>query len=186
MNFETEYMKTLPTIKRFAKKFSKATNIPPEEYESAMCEEFSKKYFKYDGRISFSAFIKPILNQCASRVAERKERKFYDNVLHVDGIQDDEGNATFEFVDENDVEKLALDRIEKGSDKLSLIQALVKDADEFTVVAVKLILEKPNASLNSIAKEMSVHPQTLSRKITRLARNYDQSRFGDLAQYLAV
>lgn len=186
MKFEDQFNKTKPIIKLFAKRYSKATNIPVEEFESALCEEFSKKFRCYDGRIKFTSFIKPILTQCATRVAARKERKFYDNIVHVDGLQDEEGKEVFEFADENLTDQIALERIEKSPDKLQLIQALTEKADEFTVAAVELILEKPNASLNSIASEMGVHHETLKRKLKRLAKNYDQSRFGDLSQYLAV
>lgn len=186
MKFEQQFNRTKPTILLFAKRYSKATNIPVEEFESALCEEFSKKFDRYDGRIAFSAFIKPILAQCAKRVAERRERKFYKNVIHVDGLVDDDGDDMFEFVDENNIEEVALDRIEKSPDKLSLVRALLEKSDEFTVVAVELILSKPDASLNSIAAEMGVHHETLNRKLKRLAKNYDQSRFGDVSQYLAV
>lgn len=185
MKFEQQFNKTKPTILLFAKRYSKATNIPIEEFESALCEEFSKKFDGYDGRITFSAYIKPILTQCATRVAERRERKFYRNVVHVDGLVDDDGDDMFEFVDESNVEEVALNRIEKSPDKLSLVRALLEKSDEFTVVAVELILAKPNASLNSIAAEMGVHHEMLKRKLRRLAKNYDQSRFGNLSQYLA-
>ena len=148
MNFEEQFNRTKPTIKFFAQKFSKATNIPVEEFESAMCEEFSKKYERYDGRISFDAYIKPILNQCAHRVAARKERRFYDNVIHVDGMQDEEGNEVFEFADENTAEEVAVEN-EKSSDKLLLIRALVEKSDEFTVAAVQLILKNPDTSFKA-------------------------------------
>lgn len=186
MEFEKQFNRTRKIISIFSKRFSRATNIPVEEYESAMCEEFAKKYEGYDGRISFDAYIKPILHQCAQRVAARKERKFYDNVIHIEGFLDEEGNAMFEFADDNTAEEVALERIEKSPDKLLLIQALTNKADEFTVAAVNLILEKPNASMRSIAEEMGVHHSKVTRCITRLAKNYDSSRFGDVAQYLAI
>ena len=186
MGFEEQFNRTKPVIDLFAKRYSKATNIPVEEFESALCEEFSKKFEHYDGRIKFTAFIKPVLSQCALRVADRKERKFYDNVIHVDGLQDEDGEDLFEFADESRTDELAIERIEKGPNKLQLVRALVEKADEFTVAAVELILKNPDASLNSIAAEMGVHHETLSRKLKRLAKNYDQSRFGDLSQYLAV
>lgn len=186
MKFETQFNKTKKTIEVFSRRFSKATNIPVEEYTSALNEEFSRKFERYDGRIPFDSFIKPILHQRAQRVAERRERKFYANVIHVDGLVDDEGESLFEFADEGSVEEIALDRIEKAPDKLLLIQDLLEKSDEFTVAAVKLILEKPNASLNSIATEMGVHHTKVGRSLKRLAKNYDPSRFGDLSQYLAV
>lgn len=186
MNFEKQFNRTKKIILIYSKRFSKATNIPIEEYESALCEEFSKKYERYDGRIPFDTYMKPILHQCAQRVAARKERKFYDNIIHVEGLVDEEGNAVFEFADKNTAEDVALKRIEKSLDKMQLIQALTSKADEFTVAAVNLILEKPNASMRSIAKEMGVHPSKVTRSISRLAKNYDSSRFGDLQQYLAV
>lgn len=186
MDFEKQFNKTRRTILIFARRFSRATNIPKEEFESAMCEEFSKKYDGYDGRISFEAYIKPILHQCSQRVAARKERKFYDNVIHVDSLVDEDGIAVFEFADKNTAEDVAIKRIEKSPDKLLLIRALTSKADEFTVAAVNLILEKPNASMRSIAEEMGVHHSKVTRCISRLAKNYDSKRFGDVSQYLAV
>jgi len=186
LKIEEQFNKTKPIIELFAKRYSKATNIPVEEFESALCEEFSKKFGSYDGRIKFTAFIKPILVQCAMRVAARKERKFYDNIVHVDGLQDEDGSDMFEFADENLTDQVALERIEKSPDKLTLVRALIEKSDEFTVAAVELSLKNPDASFNSIAAEMGVHHETLKRKLKRLAKNYDQSRFGDISQYLAV
>lgn len=186
MKFEEQFNKTKSLILLFSKRYSRATDIPVEEFESALCEEFSAKYERYDGRIPFNAYIKPILTQCAARVASRGEKRFHGNVLHVEGLLDEDGSEMFEFADENKLEDIVLERIEKSPDKLLLVRALTEKADEFTVAAVELILLKPNASLNSIASEMGVHHETLKRRLKRLAKNYDESRFGDLSQYLAV
>ncbi|WP_336638432.1 winged helix-turn-helix domain-containing protein [Lysinibacillus fusiformis] len=186
MNFEKQFNRTRKTISVFSKRFSYATNIPIEEYESAMCEEFAKKYYKYDGRIPFDAYIKPVLHQCAQKVASRKERKFYDSVIHVDGIIDEDCNPKFEFVSDVDIENEVVSPIKKCEDKLQLIHALISQADDITTAIVNHMLENPNASMRSIARDMGVHPSKISRCITRLAKNYDSKRFGDVSQYLAV
>lgn len=186
MKLEEQFNSIKPIVKEYAERFSKATDIPKEEYESALYEEFALKVNRYDGRIAFSAFIKPILNQRALRVAARKERRFYENVTFIEDLVDDEGNPTYSFEDDSKTDDIAINKIEKSPDKLQLIRALTEKADDFTVAAVSLLLSKPNASLTSIATEMGVNHTTLKRKVQRLARNYDQSRFGDLQQYLAV
>lgn len=185
MNIEDRFNKTKPIIAMYAMRFSKATNIPVEEYESALCEEFAEKAEKYDGRIPFTSYIKPKLNQRAMRVAERKERRFYDSIVHAESIVDEQGNVSFEFADSIDVAEIAVNNIEISPDKLPLIRALMEKADDFTVAAVDLILSNPNASLNSIATEMGVQLIQLKRKLKHLAKNYDQARFGDISQYLA-
>lgn len=188
MNVEEQFNIAKGIIALYARRFSKATNVPIEEYESAMCAEFADKAPKYNGKISFKAYIKPILNQCALRVADvkRKERRFYDRVVHVDGLLDENGSPEFEFADSTKVDVQALEQIEKTPDKRELIEALVVNADEVTVAAVGLMLRNPNASLNSIATEVGIHHEILKRRLRRLAKNYDQTVFGDLSQYLAV
>lgn len=185
MNIEEQFNKVKPIIAMYAERFSKATNIPAEEFESAMCEEFATKVDKYDGRIPFTSYIKPKLNQCSQRVASRKERKFHGNIVHADSIVDEEGNQVFEFADSINVEDYAISNIEKSPDKLPLIRALTEKADDFTVAAVHLILSNPNATLNSIATEMGVQQIQLQRKLRKLAKYYDPSRFGDISRYLA-
>lgn len=185
MNFEEQFNKTRRTISEYASRFSKATNIPVEEFESAMCEEFAKKAKMYDGRIPFTAYIKPILNQCSQRVASRKERKYYDNIIFVDGLSDEDGNPTFEFESSINVELEATEPIKKCEDKRQLIHALLESADEITTAIVDRMLENPDATRNSIAAELGIHHQIVERKLKRLAKYYDETRFGDISQYLA-
>lgn len=187
MNFEQHFNSMRPFIHQYARKLSLATSIPIEEYESAMCEEFYAKYDKYDGRISFNAYIKPKLQQKARRTSKLKKFEYYRKITRLEVHTDNDGREIErEFADSIDVSEEARARIEKSPDKLQLIRALSEKADEVTVAAVNLMLSKPNASLNSIATEMGVHHETLKRKFRRLAKNYDPSRFGDLNQYLAV
>lgn len=187
MNFEQQFNSILPFIKFYASKLSIATSIPKEEYESAMCEEFYEKYDKYDGRISFNSYIKPILQQKARRTSELKKFEFYRKTVRLEDYVDSEGKETpQEFADSIDVSEEARMRIEKSPDKLQLIRALTEKADDFTVAAVNLLLSKPNASLTSVATELGVNHTTLKRKFQRLAKNYDSKRFGDVSQYLAV
>lgn len=186
MNFEKQFKKTKPIIQGYAKRYAKATGIPREEYESALCEEFAKRAMIYDGRIPFTAFIKPILTQKALKVASRKERKFYDNVLHTDGMIDEDCNPTFEFISEVDIEKEVISPTKKCADKLQLIHALTSQADEITTAIVKRMLENPDATKNSIATELGIHHQIVDRRLRRLAKNYDEKRFGDVSQYLAI
>lgn len=188
MTIEEQFNKTKPTIALYAKRFSKATNIPVEEYESAMWEEFGKKAERYDGRVSFSAYIKPILNQCSQRVASRREKKFYSNVVHAEGISDEDGNPSFEFESEINVEIEAIESLEptkKCEDKRQLIHALLESADEITTAIVNRMLENPDASRNSIAAELGIHHEIVTRRLKRLAKHYDQARFGEISQYLA-
>lgn len=187
MEFTEKLNKTKPLIHILAKRFSRATNIPYEEFVSALFEEFYEKYPKYSkDKGEFKKFAKVILTQRAKRVATRKERLFYANVVHIDGQVDEEGNQTFEFSDDTvNVEQTAISNIEKSPDKLPLIRALLEQADDFTIAVVNRKLENPNATNNSIATELGVDHKKVDRCLRRLARNYDQSRFGDISQYLA-
>lgn len=188
MNFEEQFNKTKPTIRWYARCFSNSTNIPYEEYESALYEEFGDKFDAYDGRITFTAFIKPILRQRALRVADkrRKEGKFYNNLYYIDGESDEDGNPTFELAGEVNIEEEVVSPKKKCEDKRQLISALLSSADELTTAIVTQMLKNPDASRKSIADRLGIHHQVLTRKLSKLAKNYDQSRFGDLSQYLAV
>ena len=128
MEFEQQLNNAIPLIKLLSRKYSRATNIPYEEYMSALYEEFHKKFDSFDQvKGEFGKFAKVILTQRALRVADhkRKERKFYDNVLHIDGQVDEDGDPTFEFEDTViNVQDTAIENIEKSPDKLQLIRAL--------------------------------------------------------------
>lgn len=187
MNIEEQFNKTKPIIREYSRRFSKATNIPYEEFESALCEEFGAKFERYDGRIAFTAFIKPVLHQRAARLADkrRKEGRFYENIYYIDGESNEDGNPTFELAGDVDVEEEVVSPKKKCEDKRQLISTLLSSADELTTAIVTHMLEDPNASKKSIADKLGIHHQLLTRKITRLAKNYDQTVFGDLSQYLA-
>lgn len=189
MNFNQQLNKAIPLIKLLARRYSKATNIPYEEFVSSLHQEFYEKFETFDNmKGEFSKFVKVTLTQKAQRIADpkRKERQFYDKILYIDGQVDDEGEPIYEFEDELvNVQATAISNIEKSPDKLQLIRALIEHADDFTIAVVNRKLENPNATSNSIATEMGVDHKKVDRCIRRLSRNYDPSRFGDISQYLA-
>jgi hypothetical protein len=188
VEFNKKLNSVKPLIQLLSHRYSSATNIPVEEFISALHEEFFLKFNSFDeSKGDFRKYAKVVLTQRAIRVATRKEWRFYSNLFYADGQVDEENNPTFEFEDTKvDVQTTAIDNIEKNSDKWQLIRALTERADDFTMAVVNRILENPDASNNSIARELGVDHKKVDRCLRRLARNYDPSRFGDITQYLAI
>lgn len=200
MNFEQQFNKFQAYIKTLSRRYSAATGIPYAEFESALNEEFFLKFEGYkEGAGKFSAYMRVVLTQRASREANRKERKFYDAIEYIDGQAQENGDgeeaATLEIPSEYDLEGNEvirqghnLIRLHKktDADKRQLINALVENSDSLTTAIVNEYLVTTDARPTAIGKTLGIHHEIVSRKLRRLARNFNESQFGKINDYLAV
>lgn len=193
MNFNKQFNKFYPILEEIAKRYARTTSVPYEEYESSLSEEFYLKYNDFDPkkRNNFNAFMRVVLTQRASRVANRAEGSFYDRITYLEtpsnDIDSDEDDNDFEIASEWDLEEHVISNLEKKTDedKLQLINALIRKTDSTTKLIVDEYLRSEYARPTAIGKSLGIHHQTVIRKISRLSRNFDESKFGDIDAYLA-
>lgn len=190
MNFEQQFNSFYPILVGISKRYARTTSVPYEEYESALSEEFFLKYesFDPDVRDNFNAFMRVVLTQRATRVANRRERDFYDNVVFYEGFDEDGEDEGFDVVSdwkmENHVEDLKA--IKTDADKLELISALTETSDSVTKKIVREFLSNENANPTAIGKALGIHHQVVIRKLGYLSRNFTENKFGEVGAYLAV
>lgn len=191
MRFEDQFNSFYPTILAIAGRYAKTTNIPFEEYESSLCEEFYLKYNSFDPNRSsnFNSFMRVVLTQRASRVASRRERRFYDNVIFYESLTFDEDGESQEFdlPMDWDLEDRVISEMEKktDADKRQLIDALTANTDPLTTAIVNEYLNNLDATFTSVGKKLGIHPQTVKRKLAYLSRKFNENLYGEISAYLA-
>ena len=192
MNFEKQFNSFYPTLKNIARRYSRATDIPYAEYESSLCEEFYLKYAAFDPEKnpSFEGYMRVRLTQRATRLAGRKERRFYDNAYFYEGQAVDEEieDPEYELADEFDLEEhvITQEELKTDEDKLQLINALTKETDDATKAIVQEYLRGEHARPTAIGRAVGIHHQVVRRKLNSIARNFTESKYGKLDAYLAV
>lgn len=186
MEFNKKFNSFYPVLISIAKRYSRSTAIPFEEYESSLCEEFYLKYesFDSDRRDNFNAFMRVVLTQRATRLANRREREFYDNVEFYEASTFDEDGEEQEFdiPSDFDLEDHVIKKTDE--DKRQLIQALAGKADSITQKIVNEFLKGEHASPTAIGRALGVHHQVIARKLTYLSRNFNENEFGEIDSYL--
>lgn len=192
MNFNKQFNSFYPILVAISRRYAAGTDIPFEEYESSLSEEFFLKYEGFDPNKSdnFNAYMRVVLTQRASRVANRSERKFYDNMVFFESEQENEEGEVQEFDIplEWDLEEHVIKKLESKTDddKRELINALVKETDSITKKIVTEYLRNEDAKPTGIGKALGIHHQTVIRKLSYLSRNFDEREFGEIDAYLAV
>lgn len=190
--FEKKFNNFYPTLKRIARRFSKTTPVPYEEFESSLCEEFFVKYedFIESRNSSFSGYMRVRLTQRAIREAKRSEGKFYRGIEYIETrtfINEDGDEVVEDFEDNFDLEKHVVECLYRktDADKRQLINALSENADPDTKRIVSEYLRSDDARPTAIGKALGIHHQTVIRKLKYLSREFDENKFGELDAYLA-
>lgn len=189
--FEKLYMEERKSILMAAKKYSRELHIDLHEIESLLNFEFWKAYNDYDeslGKVTFKTFYSRRLKQRALDAYRKRERKFYESAERIDRLryenEDDENAATFEVVDEFNLEEHVTKK--KRADQRKLIDSLLNGADETTTAIVEAFLAHPNPNATAIAKELGCHHSKVIRALNRLAGKFSTKQFGDYHDYLVA
>lgn len=113
-------------------------------------------------------------------------------IKSLDGMTEEEGEdkpSNIAVVESNySLEDDVLQR-NKEADQRQLIDFLTQTAksDTTTMIVVEAYMQAPlSASRNEIAKYIGIHHEVIKRRLTALSRYYDENRFGDRRDYLAV
>jgi len=119
----------------------------------------------------------------------RKRKRERTRQRSLDAMTDtDEGAATPKILrSDYNLEEDAI--ITKEADHRQVIDFLVRNGkpDATTSAIVEAFRNAhPSATRNEIAKEMGLHHNVVKRKLTALSRRYDESRFGDIRDLLAI
>lgn len=192
MEFEKQFNSFYPILLAISRRYAAGTDIPFEEYESSLSEEFFLKYEGFDPEINnnFNAYMRVVLTQRASRLANRRERKYYDNVVFYEtGKEDGEGEIQeVDFPLEWDLEEHVIESLETktDADKRELVNVLTKKIDSVTQKIVAEYLRNEDATPTGIGNKLGIHHQTVIRKLSYLSRNFNEREFGEIDAYLAV
>jgi DNA-directed RNA polymerase specialized sigma24 family protein len=85
---------------------------------------------------------------------------------------------------ECDTERDALIK-KKRAEQLSLIDSILEPSQDSVTSDIVTLFPRYD-SANALAKALGVHHTVVSRKLRALSRNYDERKFGDIHDYLAV
>jgi hypothetical protein len=176
-------------IRKLSLKSSIMYNIPENEFRSYLNNRFwiAIKTFESGNGANFNTWFYYNMRQGISRVVRSKLRKVYSlEELTLDSSTD-EGDFT-----EKD-KLIALHRTEETvfniktkEDQRQLISFLT-DPDKVDEITTLIVINFDKFdSITALGKALGIHHETVKRKLRKLARNYDESIFGDYSDYLAV
>lgn len=172
MTFEERYEKFKPVLMSIARRYANSSPIPIEEYESALNEEFFMRYDEFDERRNnnFGAFMRVILTQKATRIATRKERKYYDSIEYIDlpDESDEETKYPMELVSDVDVEEQIFD--------VMFVEEQLAKADDETRRILEVFFAEPNASFREIARQLGMNDKLVKRRLLAVARDVKEAR----------
>lgn len=148
-------------------------------------DELLKCIEVYDGRGDFINLLNRHIWRKRNDVYKvAKGRKKYTAVIPE--IENDDGTeaATFDFVDDFNLEEHVLSK--RKTDQRQLIGFLVNGEDETTTAIVEAFLNHPKPTATAIAKELGCHHSKVIRALNRLAGKFDTKQFGDYHDYLVA
>ncbi|MDR9852951.1 sigma factor [Paenibacillus sp. VCA1] len=186
----------LPTIRAISYANSRSTGIPKEDFESELCEATWNALRSYDPNkgCSTKTWVMRHIKQATCRLIKSKHGTHYRRVrivLDAPFPDDPDSSQTTQLTDNVTTEEDFFARKhKKEADQRQLIDSLVHSGSEApdatTTAIVEAFLAQPSASDAAIAKSLGIHPETVKRKLRKLARRYDANRFGNIYDYLAV
>lgn len=166
--FEERFTALYPAIAELSRKYARGTNVPSEEYESYLCEEFIKvdKAFDPSKNDSYRAFVISMLDVKAKTIAnpKRAERRFYDSIQYIDlpDVADEETQYPSELVSDVDIESTVFD--------VMFVEEQLAKADAVTRKVLAAFFADPHASLRDIEKATGVPRMTVKRKLEAAAK----------------
>lgn len=166
MTFEERYEEFKPVLLSISKRYARSTPIPVEEYESALSEEFFIRYSDFDSRRNnnFGAFMRVVLTQKATRIASRKERKFYDSIVTIDEPDGDDEETKYpvELIADVDIEQEIFD--------VMFVEEQLAKADDVTRKILVEFFADPHVSFREIARKLGLHDKLVKRRLESVAQ----------------
>lgn len=192
--FNKLYNDTKRTIHNMSVKYHKRSGVPVDELTSQLNEELWFAYRDYDE--SKNAKLMTWVNGCLTRraidVIREREGSYRRTVTHSveppDSLEEFSNTVTSDIDSGVRTEEIVLERL-KEADQRQLIDSItrsVKTDTTMTSIIAAYETAHPSASPNAIAKTLGIHHETVNRKLRKLGRQFDSSRYGDIRDIIAV
>ncbi|MBX6360519.1 MAG: sigma-70 family RNA polymerase sigma factor [Acidobacterium ailaaui] len=187
-NFEEAFQSFEKVLDATARKFSADFKEDYSEVRSLVNFEFWEAWKDYDdnvGCVSFETFVSRRLKFRVIDFFRSKERQFFRGLDRLEGMP---SAATFDIPDKFDLLDDLINRFESRTDddKRQLINILIKDSDSLTTAIVNEYLNDSKANPRKIGRKLGVHHVTVTRRLKKLAKNFDQTKYGNIESYLEV
>lgn len=166
--FDERFIAVYPRITAISGRFARTTNIPSEEYESALCEEFINIDKAFDAKVnnSYSAFVGAMLETKAKRLADatRKDRRYYDSIKPIDlpEADDEETKYPVELIADVDIEQEIFD--------VMFVEEQLAKADDVTRKILVEFFADPHVSFREIARKLGLHDKLVKRRLESVAQ----------------
>lgn len=168
MTVEERFKLIYPRIQKLAGKYSATTQIPYEEFESDLSFEFMAIDKGFDPKVnnSYSAYMGAMLDLKAKRMcgADRKERRFYDNVSYAEEMVQNEVGEEFPYEFEADVD------IEEEIFDVMFVEEQLAKADDVTRKILVEFFADPHVSFREIARKLGLHDKLVKRRLESVAQ----------------
>lgn len=165
--FDERFIAVYPRITAISGRFARTTNIPSEEYESALCEEFINIDKAFDAKVnnSYSAFVGAMLETKAKRLADatRKDRRYYDSIKPIDlpEADDEETKYPVELIADVDIEAQVFDEL--------FVEEQLASADNETRSILEIFFADPYVSYREIASRLGLNDKLVKRRLQSVA-----------------
>jgi len=132
-------------------------------------------------------FARSINNRFKSLLRKVRTRRNYET-LESTLNNDEEDAATFEIVDEFNLEEEVIEGItrKKKNDQRQLIEFLVRGENERTTAIVQTYLSTDLKTPTAIGKHLGLDHKQVSRILNRLAGKFSTKQFGNYHDYLVA
>lgn len=187
-NFEEAFQSFEKVLDATARKFSAEFKEDYSEVRSLINFEFWEAWKDYDddiGCVSFETFVSRRLKFRVIDFFRSKERQFFRGMNRLEGMP---SAATFDIPDEFDLLDNLINRSETrtDSDKRQLIDVLTENSDPLTTAIINEYLSDLKANPRRIGRKLGVHHVTVTRRLKKLAKNFDPTKYGNIESYLEV
>lgn len=140
----------------------------------------------YKKKGNFVHMLRASIYNAKCDLREKNQRRRKMEIYEGDELLDQGVGDLLEVIGgEKSAEECALSCVQRERDQWPLISSLVAHSDDFTKKVVEL-LPSYDFSFSALGRALGVHHSKVSRALTRLSRNYDQERFGEISDYMSA
>ncbi len=160
---------------------AKGLNTDQWEVEAAYDDTLMRVLYKFNGSDKFCQNLSAALKNARIDIGRKSTRLINKEVFSINEENEDE-TLTFEFADSFDLEESVI----KKEDQRQLISSLC-DPSKVDTLTIAVVNEFPNHdNPNALAKALGVERKTVDWRLRKLARNFDENKFGHYRDYLSA
>lgn len=177
-------------IRKAAEKAHQKSNkmIPADVFISEMQEAVWRAFEQGDieGSATYITYLSNVINRAVSAVFNGRSAGGHANYAESTVlINEDSEVATVidNIVSGQNVEAEVVNKMMRYEQR-KLIDFFYEKSDEQVRAIIESFIEKPYLTANMIAKHLGVHHSKVHRELRKLAKLYDEKRFGEVDDYL--